>query len=86
MSDELKANPHGRGKVHDFGCTHDPCRCRVGRCDSIEGGIRCRGLKGHKPPHWGARNPGDSLIGVKYIYGIRLTPQARAIFWAERNV
>lgn len=57
---------------------------RVGRCDSVEGGIRCRGLKGHLSPHWGARNPGDSLIGVKKLYGMRLTPQARTVFWVER--
>ena len=59
---------------------------RVGRCDSVLAGIRCRGLKNHKLPHWGPRNPGDSLIGVKYVYGIRLTPQARTIFWTERDV
>lgn len=59
---------------------------RKGRCDSTEGGIRCRGLKNHKLPHWGARNPGDSLIGVKYLYGLRLTPIMRTIFWTERHI
>ena len=59
---------------------------RVGRCESVNGGARCRGLKGHAGPHWSARNPGDSLIGDKWIYGIRKTPQARAIFWPERDL